>query len=200
MEYFCDMNINMSKNRIEAFSDGVIAIIITIMVLELHIPELKSSFQDNEVWNALSDLLPELFSYLLSFIVVAILWLNHHFLFDKIPHSTSRLVWYNAFLLFAMSLIPLPTAFIAKYPGLHQASAFYGTVMFLNAFAFYLMRRYVEAEAKLIPYNTMIRKSNLISTVLYFISIPLAFFSVYLSYIIFIGIPIWYFLPDKFHK
>lgn len=194
------MNISMNKNRIEAFSDGVIAIIITIMVLELRIPELKVNFNDRDVWNALLTLAPKLFAYLLSFIVVAILWLNHHSLFDKLPHSTSKLVWYNTFLLFAMSLIPLPTAFISKYPTLHQAAAFYGTVMFLNAFAFFLLRRYVEVHAKLIPYNSMIQKSNLISTGLYFASIPLAFVSVYISYIIFIGIPIWYFLPDRFHK
>ena len=190
----------MSKNRIEAFSDGVIAIIITIMVLELHIPELKESFNDNEVWDALLSLVPKLFAYLLSFIVVAIMWLNHHSLFDKIPHSTSKLVWYNAFLLFSMSLIPLPTAFIAKYPYLHQAAAFYGAIMFMNALAFYLMRRYIEVDEKLIPFNKMVQKSNLISTSLYLLSIPASFISIYLSYIIFIGIPIWYFIPDKFHK
>ena len=194
------MNINMSKNRIEAFSDGVIAIIITIMVLELHIPELKDKFTDADVWNALLSLLPKLFAYLMSFVVVAILWLNHHSLFDKIPHSTSKLVWYNAFLLFAMSLIPLPTAFLEKHPLLPQASAFYVSVMFLNAFAFFLIRRYVEVNAKLIPLNKYIQKSNLISTLLYLFSVPLAFVSIYLSYIIFIGIPIWYFLPDRFHQ
>lgn len=190
----------MSNNRIEAFSDGVIAIIITIMVLELHIPELKESFNDRDVWDALLSLVPKLFAYLLSFVVVAIMWINHHSLFDKIPHSTSKLIWYNAFLLFFMSLIPLPTAFIAKFPSLHQASAFYGAIMFLNALAFYLMRRYVEVDAKLIPLNKMVQKSNLISTSLYLLSIPASFISIYLSYIIFIGIPIWYFIPDKFQK
>lgn len=194
------MNFSMNKNRIEAFSDGVIAIIITIMVLELHIPELNENFTAHDVWVALLSLVPKLMAYLLSFIVVAILWLNHHSLFDKIPHSTSRLVWYNAFLLFAMSLIPLPTAFLAKHPMLYQAGMFYGFVMFLNAFAFYLMRRYIEVGAQLIPYNRMLQRSNMISSGLYFLSIPLALISVYFSFIIFIGIPVWYFLPDKFHK
>ncbi|MBU6157611.1 MAG: DUF1211 domain-containing protein [Bacteroidetes bacterium] len=190
----------MSKNRIEAFSDGVIAIIITIMVLELHIPELQESFTDKDVWTALLSLVPKTLAYLLSFILIAILWINHHSLFDKIPHTTSRLVWYNAFLLFAMSLIPLPTAFLAKHPTLYQATMFYGFVMFLNALAFLLLRRYVEVQAKLIPYNKMVHKSNFISTSLYLLSIPLALLSIYLSFIIFIGIPVWYFLPDKFHQ
>ena len=199
-EHFYAMNFSMSKNRIEAFSDGVIAIIITIMVLELKIPELPENFDNQAVLTALLSLVPKLFSYSLSFVVVAILWINHHSLFDKIPHSTSSLVWYNAFLLFVMSLIPLPTAFIAEHPDQALASAFYGAVMFLNAFAFMLMRRYVEVKAQLIPYNKMVQRSNLISTGLYALSIPLSFVWVYLPYVIFIGIPLWYFLPDKFHK
>ena len=194
------MSFSMNKNRIEAFSAGVIAIIITIMVLELHIPELKETFTNQDVWTALLSLIPKILAYLLSFIVVAILWLNHHSLFDKIPHTTTGLVWYNAFLLFSMSLIPLPTSFLAKYPTLYQATMFYGFVMFLNALAFLLMRRYVEVDAKLIPYNKMVHKSNLISTSLYLLSIPLALVSIYFSFIIFIGIPVWYFLPDKFHQ
>lgn len=194
------MNFNMNKNRIEAFSDGVIAIIITIMVLELHIPELREGFTHSDVWAALSQLLPKVLAYVLSFVVIAILWINHHSLFDKIPHSDSKIVWYNAFLLFAMSLIPLPTAFLAEHPFLYEASMFYGFVMFLNAFAFLLMRRYIEVHARLIPYNFLVHKSNRISTLLYVLSIPLALVSVYLSFIIFVGIPVWYFLPDKFHK
>ena len=194
------MTIKMGKNRIEAFSDGVIAIIITIMVLELHIPELTDGFSDNEVWLAILSLLPKLFAYFLSFVVVSIIWLNHHNLFVKLPHSTSKLVWYNVFLLFFMSLIPLPTAFLSDHPFLIQAVVFYATVMFLNAFAFMLMRRYIEIYAKLIPYNKRVQRSNLISTSLYLMSIPLAFVSVYLSYFIFIGIPLWYFLPDRFHR
>lgn len=190
----------MNKNRIEAFSDGVIAIIITIMVLELKIPELGDHFTDQEVWKALLSLLPKVMSYLLSFVVVAILWINHHSLFDKIPYSDSKLVWYNAFLLFSMSLIPLPTAFIAEHPTLYQASMFYGIIMFLTGLAFYLMRRYIEVKAKLLPYNKTVQRSNQLTTVLYFLSIPLSLVSVYISMLIFIGIPLWYFLPDRFHK
>lgn len=197
---YCNMSYQMNKNRIEAFSDGVIAIIITIMVLELKIPSLREHFTDEDATRALTSLVPKILAYLLSFVVVGILWINHHALFDKIPYSTSRLVWHNAFLLFVMSLIPLPTAFIADHPLHHQAVIFYGVVMFLNAIAFYFMGRYVEIDLKLIPHNKMVQRSNIISVSLYLLSIPLAWVSVYFSYLIFIGIPIWYFLPDKFHK
>lgn len=96
----------LTKNRIEAFSDGVIAIIITIMAFDLKLQKLPENFNDADIWRTLLDIVPKVLSYLLSFVVLAIMWLNHHTLFDKIPHSDSKLVWYNMFLLFAMSLIP----------------------------------------------------------------------------------------------
>ena len=190
----------MSKNRIEAFSDGVIAIIITVMVFDLKIPELATNFTDTDVWNAFRALIPKIGAYALSYLVLAIMWLNHHALFDQLPHTTSKLVWYNAFLLFAMSLIPAPTAFLAAHPLLPQAVMLYGLVMFLNGLGFYLLRWYVEAKAQLLAYNPFIQRSNRITTLLYLASVPLAWVSVYISFLIFIGIPIWYFLPDKFHS
>jgi uncharacterized membrane protein len=99
-------------------------------------------------------------------------------LFDRLPYSTSKLVWYNTFLLFVMSLIPLPTAFSAKYPEMAHAAAFYDVVMFLNALVFFLMRRYVEVSAKLIPYNKLIQRCNMVSTSLYALSVPLSYVSV----------------------
>lgn len=197
MVIYSDM---MSKNRIEAFSDGVIAIIITIMVFDLKIPELADNFTDTELHKALWGILPKLAAYTLSFIVVAIMWLNHHSLFDKIPHSTSKLIWYNAFLLFGMSLIPLPTAFLAAHPFLPEASMLYGLVLGFTALGFTLLRAYAQGKAKLISYNQLVQRSNMIGTSLYFLSAPLAFVSVYLSFAIFMGIPLWYFLPDKFQK
>jgi uncharacterized membrane protein len=190
----------LAKNRIEAFSDGVIAIIITIMAFDLKLQELPPAFSDADVWRTLLGVAPRVLAYLLSFVVLAILWLNHHVLMDKIPHSDSKLVWYNMFLLFAMSLIPMPTNFLAAHPFLPQAVMFYGFILFLNAFGFLLLRRYVEVGAKLIPYNALVHRSNMISTLLYLMSIPLAFVSVYLSFAIFVGIPLWYFLPERFHK
>ena len=190
----------LTKNRIEAFSDGVIAIIITIMAFDLKVQELPAVFSDADVWRTLLGVVPKIMSYLLSFVVLAIMWLNHHALFDKLPHSDSRLVWYNMFLLFTMSLIPMPTNFLAAHPLLPQAVMFYGLIMTLNAFGFYLLRRYVEVDAGLLPYNPLIHRSNIISTLLYLSTIPLAFISVYLSFAIFLGIPLWYFLPDKFHR
>ncbi len=187
----------MNKNRLEAFSDGVIAIIITIMAFDLKVPELAQGFTEKDIWQALWSVLPKVSSYTLSYVILAIMWLNHHALFDKIPHSTSKLVWYNMFLLFAMSLIPMPTSFLAAHPFLPQAVMFYGFIMFLNGLGFLLLRKYVEVDAKLTTYNKMYHRSNLTTVILYFCSVPLAMVSIYLSFAIFIGIPIWYFLPER---
>lgn len=191
---------NLSKNRIEAFSDGVIAIIITIMAFDLKVQDLPALFSEVDAWEALFGTWPKVLAYLLSFVVVAIFWLNHHALFDQISQVDSRLVWYNMLLLFAMSLISMPTHFLARHPFLPQAAMFYGGVMALNVLAFLLMRRYVEVVRKILPYKKAIHQSNRWAMLLYLASMPLAFISVYFSFAIFVGIPLWYFLPDRFHK
>ncbi len=189
----------MNKNRIEAFSDGVIAIIITVMVFDLKIPEVAAGFSEKDLWLSLLDLLPKLGAYTMSFVVLGIMWLNHHMMFDQVRHSTSRLVWCNNHLLFWMSLIPLPTAFLASHPLMPQACMFYGIVLGGSALAFTLLRSYA-AVAELMPHHRRYHSSNLIATAAYFSSAPLAFISPYLSYLIFIAIPVWYFLPDKLHQ
>lgn len=189
----------MSKNRIEAFSDGVIAIIITVMVFDLKIPDIAGDFSEKDLWLALGALLPKLGAYAMSFVVLGIMWLNHHIMFDQIRHSTSKLVWYNSHLLFWMSLIPLPTAFLALHPLMPQACMFYGIVLGGSALAFTLLRKYATTTA-LMPHHHRYHASNRVATALYFSAAPLAFVSPYLSYLIFFAIPIWYFWPDKLHR
>ena len=190
----------MNKNRIEAFSDGVIAIIITIMVFDLKIPELAAGFSEQDAWDTLWGLMPKLAAYTMSFVVIGIMWLNHHALFDLIRQSNSSLVWYNHHLLFWMSLIPLPTAFLALHPLLPQACMFYRLVLSGAALGFTLLRWYAASRAQLMPYHHRYHQSNLFGTGLYLSSALLAFVSPYLSYLIFIDVPIWYFLPDRLHR
>jgi uncharacterized membrane protein len=187
----------MSKSRLEAFSDGVIAIIITIMVFDLRLNELPAQFTQQQVWRALFELLPKIGAYTMSFVVLGILWLNHHRMFDQLKHSTTGLVWFNHHLLFWMSLIPLPTAFLEKHPLLPEAGLFYGVIMGMNAFAFTLLRWYGAVRAKIMPNEAFFHRSNIISTSLYFAGAGLAMVNIWLAYLIFIGIPLWYFLPDR---
>lgn len=187
-------------NRIEAFSDGVIAIIITIMVFEIKVPEMVEGATNADVRLMLLSLLPKLIAYTFSFIVIAIMWLNHHALFHQIKSSTSSLIWYNANLLFWMSLIPLPTAFIANHPLLPEASLFYGLILGMCGLGFTLLRYYASVKANLLPYSKRIHRANIITLSLYFSAAGLSYFSVYLSFFIFILIPAIYFMPELLQR
>jgi len=124
--------------RIAAFSDGVIAIIITIMVLEL---KLSEDAAKGEVWSGfLTPLAPKLAIYALSFVIVGALWINHHQLLAVVIRATPQLMWMNLLLLFFMSLIPLATGFLGEHPELARAVSFYALIMTLSSAVFGLLR------------------------------------------------------------
>jgi uncharacterized membrane protein len=184
----------MTTNRLEAFSDGVIAIIVTIMVLELRAPE-----QPN--WGALLKVVPIFTSYGLSFLVVAIMWVNHHHLIHAVRDVTARLLWSNLNLLFWMSLVPFVTDFLGKNYRQSMAVALYGLDLALCGSSFYLLRaelvRQNGKDPELKEYHAGMQRKNAFSAGLYFLSVPLAYLSVYASFFIFALIPVMYFLPEK---
>src|SRR5215468_1297421 len=129
---------DIGPGRLEAFSDGVIAIIVTIMVLELKLPEHVA---DKGLLNGLLvPMSPKLASYAMSFLVVAIMWVNHHALMATVRHATRAILWQNNHLLFWMSLIPFATNFLGENPGLADAYAVYGFVLAASAAAFASLR------------------------------------------------------------
>src|SRR5881394_2174709 len=124
----------MQKSRVEAFSDGVLAIIITIMVLELKVPhEVEMS--------ALKPMVPVLLSYVLSFIYVGIYWNNHHHLFHSTRHVSGRILWANLHLLFWLSLFPFTTAWMGENHLAPTPTAIYGFVLLMAAIAYYVLQR-----------------------------------------------------------
>ena len=124
--------------RIAAFSDGVIAIIITIMVLELKLPDTAAK---GDIWaNFLSPLAPKIAVYALSFLIVGAMWINHHQLLAVVKRPTPLLMWLNLLLLFLLSLIPLATGFLGEHPLLARAIMFYAVNMALCSAAFGLLR------------------------------------------------------------
>jgi uncharacterized membrane protein len=129
----------MSKGRLEAFSDGVLAIIITIMVLELRAPHLASL-------DALKPLLPEFLSYVLSFVMVGIYWNNHHHLLQAAEHIDGRVLWANLHLLFWLSLIPFVTRWMGESHFAPWPVAAYGAVMLLAGCAYYILTRVLIAH------------------------------------------------------
>lgn len=184
----------MEKNRLEAFSDGVIAIIITIMVLELKVPRETSVA-------ALLEITPKFIGYVFSFLVVAVMWGNHHHVFYHVKKVDGKLLWANINLLFWMSLIPFATAYIGENPLVPLAVALYGIVLTFAVISFsflrYLISRRQRDNAELTAQNDKILRKNIFSNSLYALSVPLAFESVYLSFFIFVLVPVLYFLPEK---
>ena len=184
----------MTTSRLEAFSDGVIAIIVTIMVLELR-PPSQPTLQ------ALLQISPLLLSYALSFLVVAIMWVNHHHMIHSVHNFTAALLWSNLNLLFWMSFVPFVTGYLGKNHREPLAVALYGLNLGLCACAFTLLRiemiRQHRHDANLSEHHSRMQKKNTFSAFLYFSTIPLAYVSIYASYFIFVLLPAMYFLPEK---
>lgn len=184
----------MTTSRLEAFSDGVIAIIVTIMVLELRAPSQPT-------WRALLRVGPIFVSYGLSFLVVAIMWVNHHHLIHIVREVSARLLWSNLNLLFWMSLVPFVTDFLGKNYHQPMAVAIYGVDLGLCGVAFYLLRtelmRQHRADTDLVEYHAAVQRKNIFSAFLYLSAAPLAYVSIYVSFFIFALVPAMYFLPEK---
>jgi uncharacterized membrane protein len=183
-------------SRIEAFSDGVIAIVLTIMVLELKLPEHAG---EHGLWlSLLEPLLPKLVPYIMSFIVIAIMWVNHHGLLNNARRADNAVLWCNNHLLFWMSLIPVSTAFLGDHPFEPLALAAYGFVLTGSSTAFTLLRWCVTRDERghLSALHAASVKKSVIATLIYGASMPLAFASVYLSMAIFVLIPAIFILPE----
>ncbi len=128
----------MNKNRLEAFSDGVLAIVITIMVLELKVPEDRSL-------DALKPLLPVFLSYVLSFVYIGIYWNNHHHMLHTVRRVNGPILWANLHLLFWLSLVPFVTGWLGRNPVSPAASAIYGVVLLLAGIAYFILQNCIIA-------------------------------------------------------
>lgn len=183
----------MGKGRLEAFSDGVIAIIITIMVLELKVPH-------GHDFEALHPLIPVFCSYILSFIYVGIYWNNHHHLLHVIQHVNGKVLWSNLHLLFWLSLIPVGTAWMGENPMSQGPVALYGVILMMAGVAYYLL---TSSLLNLHGKGSTLSKAlgsdfkGKISVVAYAVAIAFSFWEVWVSYCIYIGVAIMWFIPDK---
>src|SRR6185369_13807448 len=124
----------MSKTRLEAFSDAIIAIIMTIMVLELHVPHAAD-------WHALQPVVPPLLTYLFSFVMLGIYWNNHHHLFHATQKVTGNVLWANLHLLFWLSLIPFTTGWMGENHFQALPTALYGVVLLMAAIAYWILQQ-----------------------------------------------------------
>ena len=183
----------MEKNRVEAFSDGVIAIIITIMVLELRPPPAMELTD-------LKPLLPVFLSYVLSFIYVGIYWNNHHHMFHSTTHVTGGILWANLHLLFWLSLFPFTTAWVGENHRAPTPTAVYGFVLLMAAVAYYILQRAIIAQqgrGSLLAAAIGKDWKGKLSPVLYLAAVPLAFVSSWISDCVFIFVALMWLAPDR---
>jgi uncharacterized membrane protein len=183
----------MSKGRMEAFSDGVIAILITIMVLELRIPHGAD-------WEALRPLVPVFLTYVLSFINLGIYWNNHHHMLHATATVNGKILWANMHLLFWLSLIPFVTGWMGENHFAPLPTAVYGVVLFLAAVAYYILQRLiVAAQGANSRLEVALGKDikGKVSPLIYVLAIPLAFVNQWLSDALYVLVALMWLIPDR---
>jgi uncharacterized membrane protein len=183
----------VTKGRLEAFSDGVIAIIITIMVLELEVPH-------SETLDALAPLIPVFLSYVLSFTYVGIYWNNHHHLLHSAQHINGMVLWANLHLLFWLSLFPFVTAWMGENHVGPWPVALYGVVAFMSGMAYYILTRFLircngadSKVARAVGRDT----KGILSVVIYAAAIGLAFIEPWTSIALYVAVALIWFIPDR---
>ena len=184
----------MNKSRMEAFSDGVIAIIITIMVLDLKVPHGADD------WDALRPLVPMLLSYLLSFVFVGIYWNNHHHLLQAVTQVNGAVLWANLHLLFWLSLTPFVTAWMGDTHFAAVPVASYGVVLLFAGIAYFILARTLIAHhGKDSTLATALGDDTKgkISVVLYLAAIPLAFLHAWIACGLYVIVAIMWLIPDR---
>ena len=183
----------MSKGRLEAFSDGVIAVIITIMVLEMKVPHGADP-------GALAPLVPVFLAYVLSFVMLAIYWNNHHHLFHGVQHVTGATLWANMHLLFWLSLIPFTTAWMDDNLFAPIPVAAYGVVLLTCAIAYYILTRVLlaahGADSLLARALGSDRKGR-ISVVIYVAALALAFVHAWIALALYAAVALIWLVPDR---
>ena len=183
----------MGKNRMEAFSDGVIAVLITIMVLEMKVPH-------GESLAALAPVLPVLLSYVLSFVYIGIYWNNHHHMLHAVHQISGPILWANLHLLFWLSLVPFTTGWMGENHFAPLPTALYGAVLLMAAIAYWLLQRLIIASQG--P-DSLLRRAvggdwkGKLSPLAYLAAIPLAFWEGRLSLALYVLVAAIWFVPDR---
>jgi uncharacterized membrane protein len=184
----------MNKTRLEAFSDGVLAIIITIMILEIRIPHSAD-------WAELLHIVPVLLSYFLSFLFIGIYWANHHHLLHSVKQVTAGIIWANFNLLFWLSLIPIATGWMGENHFAENTVVVYSVLLLLSGIAFYILQGRIERNSHdieaLKEALSMQNRKGIVSMMIYAVSIPLAFINPLISGILFFLVAVMWIIPDR---
>jgi len=190
--------------RMEIYSDAVIAIIITLLVLELHVPHLDDPSIEG-VLRAIGSIGPSLIAFAFSFLTLSVFWVNHHHFFHELSRTDGRLLWYNNILLFWLALIPFTTAFLAQNPMVPGVLMVYNFVLFMAALFFMFMSRYALFSGCMLHAHLSDEEKkegfrhNLIGVVLYGLATAIAPFLPFASAIAMVVVPMYYITPRLLH-
>jgi uncharacterized membrane protein len=183
----------MGKGRLEAFSDGVIAIIITIMVLEMKVPH-------GDDLTVLAPLFPVFLSYVLSFVYIGIYWNNHHHMLHSVQHVNGAILWANLHLLFWLSLFPFVTGWTGENHFASRPTALYGLVLFMAAMAYWILQKTIirhQGEESLLAKALGRDIKGKISPLIYMVAIPLAFVDSWIANGLYVLVALMWIVPDR---
>jgi len=183
----------MYKTRLEAFSDGVLAIIITIMVLELKVPHANTIA-------ALDPLLPVFLSYVLSFLYLGIYWNNHHHMLHTVSKVSGSMLWANLHLLFWLSLFPFATGWMGENHFAPVPTALYGAVLLMAAVAYWILQRTIiisQGKTSLLAHAVGRDFKGKLSPVIYALAIPVAFINPWISQSLYVLVALMWLVPDR---
>ena len=183
----------MGTNRLEAFSDGVLAIIITVMVLEMKVPH-------GDDLNSLKPVFPVFLSYILSFVYIGIYWNNHHHMMYTVQHVNGKVLWANIHLLFWLSLIPFASGWMGENNFTTWPVALYGIILLMAGVAYYILAQsliQLHGKDSLIGKAIGKDRKGIISLVIYIIAVPLAFLNSSVRLIMYTMVAAMWFIPDR---
>lgn len=196
----------LTKSRVEAFSDGIFAIIVTLLILEIKVPHVEQTNSISLLLEALRGLLPKFFSWVISFLTICIVWVNHHRIFESFKGFNIVLFWLNVLVLLFVCFIPFPTALAGDYPQNPLAVAFYGIVMALTGASLVAVRWYGLFDCKLLKegvslqaYRKAIIVAFLFGPVAYFLAAVSAFISTGLAFALYFLIAVYFMFSFLFN-
>jgi TMEM175 potassium channel family protein len=188
-------------NRVEAFSDGVFAIVVTLLVLELKVPILRNHSSASELGHQLVNLVPKFLSWLISFIIVCKFWLNHHHLLTFARHATYGMIWLNSIFLMGQAFIPFPTALMGEYPMNPLAVSLFGIVMAANTLLFialqsYTLRNLIKPEmmGAVVPHLT---RKSFVGVISYLLGVAATLFNVHIAFVLYALTPLFFITPPQ---
>ena len=188
-------------NRTEAFSDGVFAIVVTLLVLELKVPILHDRASVSELNHRLVDLVPKFLSWLISFVIVCKFWLNHHHLLTFARHATYGMVWLNSIFLMGQAFIPFPTALMGEFPTNPLAVSLFGAVMAVNTLLFIALQSYIignvlkpELVSAVVPHLT---RKSFVGVISYLLGAAATLLNVHVAFVLYALTPLFFIAPPQ---